>query len=1234
MAFIFTLLSSIMAQNLQIVHMDGVYDLDNDDLVEFIAFEQDIVAMQQPIPSLLPREAGGVVSRVAYYEIDALGFPQLIWNLDTPQQIDGRIVAARITDLDGSGTAELVIAANVRIPDNPDFTQGVISVYDWIDGSFSTAPALSTALTGPQSGQAISNLDVVDLEGDGKEEVAIALTGPEAVVTVIGLSGGEERLFSEVQSFLLQDFSTSAGDVHVAGVDFDRDGLTDLFAFSPERNILRIQSFFNSGGVLSAGPNLLHRVPGMSNVLTSSLTTLNWNSDDTDDVLIPFQSGHVISLTMIDQKIEVAELGIEAGPLSDLKHADFNQDGLTDLLLISGQQGIVTASYGTRMDTPRLNEYFSIAAGEGTEGPQIFSVIPEIVDGIYLGTVIAGGWTGQQSEIFYFELGSIPEYPEEILVDTYIPQTQMEEIVEEMPIVPPTEGQPLPLGILPTYVLPVNQTFAYTIPEEDDREFFSFRWVDAPPRGMYFHYETKSIEWVPDEMQLGAYQLSFLLKMKVGETVDIITTDEEGVVTYQVVPELATIESRFWIYVNDPPLIVSSPGETEFVAGDPFIYQVYVTDNNEDALIRYTLEKAPEGMTIEQDGLLRWQTEASHIDIYDVRIVTSDGFDRDVQNLKLYSRGQVVITSLPELSGTVGEEYRYKVGVRMPEDKQQELIYTLVFSPYGMMVDNVGQITWTPQSTQIDTQRFVIAANHGIAVDTQSVALFVNHPPILSSVPELMTKIAINDTFNFQIVVDDPNEFDIIRYEPINLPEGMRVDPSTGRILWVPAEAALDFSTAEIEISDGHMSHVQSYDFFVNAPIHIVSEPPTLGSVGEALTYKIGIKDLNEGSLMSFAKITPVYSVKDSRVFAVEIDDDVYRENIDRYIGEFKAKKSILVDVDEEELDSEKQGKEEETVSRINLKRYVQDVFYEDDQLIIVIKKVGGRTVKIKDVLWHFFEGNKGKPPKVLVNRVPFVRYTLLDFPDGMFVDEHTGTISWTPSPNQYDSHTITYMVSDGYTRDGQSFELYINHPPTIISTAPKTARVNELYKYKVVVEDKNSDKNLSFSLAKAPKGMQVSRDGRISWNPTPSQINSRLFSVEVSDSYTTDIQETRLFVNIAPSILTQPKPVALTNFEYRYRMVTEDLNGDEVKLRPVKIPKYARFDPETGMLRWKPRMAQRGVNDIVITAVDDRGSATSHEFQVHVFEDPSSQQFISTTWPLLLAFVGTMFTVGVAAMN
>mgnify|MGYP002525867670 CR=1 FL=1 len=115
--------------------------------------------------------------------------------------------------------------------------------------------------------------------------------------------------------------------------------------------------------------------------------------------------------------------------------------------------------------------------------------------------------------------------PEAILVDTYVPETTIPEAKVEQPVVEPppsipTEGIPLPPGILPTYILPVNQSFAYTIPEDDDRKFFSFRWVEAPPRGMYFHYDTRSIEWVPDQSQLGAYELEFLLKMKVGENVE------------------------------------------------------------------------------------------------------------------------------------------------------------------------------------------------------------------------------------------------------------------------------------------------------------------------------------------------------------------------------------------------------------------------------------------------------------------------------------------------------------------------------------------------------------------------------------------------------------------------------------------------------------------------------------------------------------------------------------------
>ena len=164
--WVLLLSSYARSQNLQIVHIDGVYDLDNDDLVEFLAFEE-------------APESSGSLSRVAYYEIDDLGFPQLIWNIDSPEDINGDIVEVRLADLDGSGTYELFLAANVQTPENSGLSQGIIYVYNWEQESFSPSPVISSALTSPDSRQLINNLDIVDLNGDGKDEVAIALSGPE-----------------------------------------------------------------------------------------------------------------------------------------------------------------------------------------------------------------------------------------------------------------------------------------------------------------------------------------------------------------------------------------------------------------------------------------------------------------------------------------------------------------------------------------------------------------------------------------------------------------------------------------------------------------------------------------------------------------------------------------------------------------------------------------------------------------------------------------------------------------------------------------------------------------------------------------------------------------------------------------------------------------------------------------------------------------------------------------------
>ena len=132
-------------------------------------------------------------------------------------------------------------------------------------------------------------------------------------------------------------------------------------------------------------------------------------------------------------------------------------------------------------------------------------------------------------------------------------------------------------------------------------------------------------------------------------------------------------------------------------------------------------------------------------------------------------------------------------------------------------------------------------------------------------------------------------------------------------------------------------------------------------------------------------------------------------------------------------------------------------------------------------------------------------KYTLLEFPDGMEVDQYSGTISWTPTIDQIDKQKVSFVLSDGYAKDEQSFEVYVNHQPVIISSPPISAMVGEIFKYNIQVEDKNTDADLLYTLTKGPQGMQMSKNGKVVWIPKSAQINENSFTFEVSDGFTYD---------------------------------------------------------------------------------------------------------------------------------
>ena len=189
-------------------------------------------------------------------------------------------------------------------------------------------------------------------------------------------------------------------------------------------------------------------------------------------------------------------------------------------------------------------------------------------------------------------------------------------------------------------------------------------------------------------------------------------------------------------------------------------------------------------------------------------------------------------------------------------------------------------------------------------MDSQLVSLFVNHPPVVNGAPMDMNVVSLGEEYRFQIDVLDPNKKDDLIYTAIEMPGGMRMDPYGGLIIWEPTRENIDFSTLFIEVSDGRATQTIKANYYVNAPVNIVSIPPMQGSVGKQYEYQIMNSDMNRGALLPYNEIVKLETTENYRIYSIQISDDVYVENIDRYIMDWKNAETVYLTEGEDALDS------------------------------------------------------------------------------------------------------------------------------------------------------------------------------------------------------------------------------------------------------------------------------------------------------------------------------------------
>ena len=112
--------------------------------------------------------------------------------------------------------------------------------------------------------------------------------------------------------------STGVGFIYGQSVDWNNDGYDEIISFSPEGNVLKIQPYFNRNGRLVIGEPKQEIITGINGILPMSITVSDWDSDGFKDILLPFQSGHIVAMTLSPATVAIDVLPIDAGPLSDM----------------------------------------------------------------------------------------------------------------------------------------------------------------------------------------------------------------------------------------------------------------------------------------------------------------------------------------------------------------------------------------------------------------------------------------------------------------------------------------------------------------------------------------------------------------------------------------------------------------------------------------------------------------------------------------------------------------------------------------------------------------------------------------------------------------------------------------------------------------------------------------------------------------------------------------------------
>ncbi len=412
--------------------------------------------------------------------------------------------------------------------------------------------------------------------------------------------------------------------------------------------------------------------------------------------------------------------------------------------------------------------------------------------------------------------------------------------------------------------------------------------------------------------------------------------------------------------------------------------------------------------------------------------------------------GEMVLNEFPVIRQTQS----YFLSVNDPNDLGDEIFAVIKPSPQLEECSTVNNMT------SARTMVIEVTDNDGLTdVESWSIGAreAVASPRITSS---FVSTATVGQLYRYQVIAEDDNSTDELRYYFIRAPYGMSINSVTGEIQWTPQAEQSGSTFIEVSAIDlSGRSAIQRFTINIapsgtqnNAP-QITSQPLVFATLNQPYRYDVQANDPDGDDILFALTSAPV---------------DM---SIHRFTGEIQwlptslGTETIVVAV------TDTQGATTEQTYQLEVSSNSVPVISSQPVFNAVVNIPYQYQVVASDA-----DGD-------------VLTYSLQTAPTGMTVS-NDGLITWIPGNVQ--TADVILRVSDASGFAEQSWQINVqatqpNSLPVITSTPNTITKANQIYQYQLVATDADGD-TLSYQLVDAPTGMMISNDGLIEWAPTSEQ--------------------------------------------------------------------------------------------------------------------------------------------------